>query len=78
MAMMTPDGRSYQTALGKGKELGNMGFLGGDNLEIQAKSGRKVQIQYDMDTISSFGGFSCTCRQKEAQRLFVRCPGSEK
>ena len=69
MAMMTPDGKSYQTALGKGKELGNMGFFGGDNLEIQAKSGRKVQIQYDMDTISSFGGFSWYMQAKGSAKV---------
>lgn len=43
-------------ALKKGRELGNIGFFGGDNLKIQASTGKNIQITYDLDMFSLYGG----------------------
>lgn len=53
-----------ETAEKKGKELGDTGFFGADDLTVQATGGKKVQVVYDLDTISGFGGFSWHLRAK--------------
>lgn len=49
---------AQKTAEEKGRELGNTGFFGADNLTVQVTAGKKVQVVYDLDTASAFGGFS--------------------
>lgn len=51
-------GAPLEAALEKGRELGNTGFFGGEKLHVQADAGKKVQVVYDLDVISGFGGFS--------------------
>lgn len=58
MEAMTQDGNAYETAQEKSKELGNTGFFGAENLTVQTNVGSNVQVTYDLDTISGFGGFS--------------------
>ena len=56
MEIVCPDSDGYEKALKKGRELGNIGFFGGDNLKIQASTGKNIQITYDLDMFSLYGG----------------------
>ena len=50
------DGKIYETAQMKGQELGNVGFFGAENLQLNVKDGKKVKVTYDLDTIVPYGG----------------------
>ncbi|MDY4693400.1 MAG: TadE family protein [Blautia sp.] len=52
------EGKVYETAKMKSEELGNIGFFGAENLTSQTNAGDQVQVTYDLDTISGFGGIS--------------------
>lgn len=65
------DGKPQDIAEKKGRELGSVGFFGAENLSVQAKAGRKVQVVYDLDTTSGFGGFSWHLRA-EGEAVVVR------
>ncbi|MDD7218481.1 MAG: TadE family protein [Blautia sp.] len=52
------EGKVYETAKMKSEELGNIGFFGAENLTSQTNAGDQVQVTYDLDTISGFGGLS--------------------
>ena len=52
------DGKVYETVKMQSEQLGNVGFFGGQNLRIQQTTGEYIQVRYQMDTISGFGGFS--------------------
>lgn len=52
------EGNARQEAERKGRELGSMGFFGAENLTVQTAGEKKIQVTYDLDTISGFGGFS--------------------
>lgn len=58
METYRPKGACGEKALQKGKELGNIGFFGSENLKIQTKTGKKVRVVYDLDTRASYGGFN--------------------
>ena len=53
-----PEGKSRDKALKKGKELGNSGFYESKNLKLQVSEGKKVQVTYDLDMFSLYGGFN--------------------
>ena len=53
-------GNVYETALIRGKELGNTGFFGAENLEMQVEAGKTVSVNYNLDTISAFGNLQWT------------------
>lgn len=64
------EGEVQETAEEKGRELGSTGFFGADNLTVQATAGKKVQVVYNLDTVSGFGGFSWhLCAEGEAAVL---------
>lgn len=50
------DGKIYETAEARGKELGNVGFFGAENLELRLKTGERVQVVYELDTMVPYGG----------------------
>lgn len=52
------EGQVYETARMKSVELGSTGFYGAENLGTQTNAGKSVQVTYDLDTVSSFGGLS--------------------
>lgn len=52
------DGNARQEADRKSRELGSTGFFGAENLTVQTEGEKKIQVTYDLDTISGFGGFS--------------------
>ena len=58
MEAYRPKGECSEKALQKGRELGNTGFFGSENLKVQTKAGKKVRVIYDLDTISVYGGFN--------------------
>ena len=61
--------RSREAALKKGNELGNTGFFGSENLKVQAEEGKKVQVTYDLDTFSVYGGFRSHLKVQEAVKV---------
>ena len=52
------EGKVYETAVMCSEALGNVGFFGAENLSAQTNAGKEVQVTYDLDTISSYGGLS--------------------
>lgn len=68
------DGKVYECARMHSEELGNTGFFGAENLTTQTNAGRKVQVTYDLDTISGYGGFSWHLRA-EGTSAIVRPVG---
>lgn len=52
------EGQVYETARMRSEELANIGFFGAENLSTQTNVGKEVQVTYDLDTISSYGGLS--------------------
>lgn len=58
METARPEGKSRDKALKKGKELGNTGFYESKNLKLQVSEGKKVQVTYDLDMFSVYGGFN--------------------
>ncbi len=69
MEAAVPDGNSREAALKKGNELGDTGFLGSENLKVQAEEGKKVQVTYDLDTFSVYGGFRSHLKVQEAVKV---------
>mgnify|MGYP004509780105 FL=1 len=58
MESVRPDGKVREKALEKGKELGNAGFYGGENLKVQVSAGKQICVIYDLDMFSVYGGFN--------------------
>lgn len=51
-------GKIEETANVRSRELGNTGFFGAENLQVQVSAGKQVQVVYNADLISGFAGFS--------------------
>lgn len=49
------EGKVLDTAEAKGRELGNTGFFGGENLRMSVDGENTVKVTYDLDTKASFG-----------------------
>lgn len=56
MEAVKENGKVYENALVKGRELGNTGFFGAENLTMQVNTGSKVSVIYDLDTVVPFAG----------------------
>jgi hypothetical protein len=52
------DGQTYETAKTRSEERGKTGFYGAENLSTQTNAGKNIQVTYDLDTISGYGGLS--------------------
>lgn len=65
-------GQVYETARIRSEELGNTGFFGAENLTTQTNVGKKVQVTYDLDTISGFGDFTWHLRAEGKSEII--CP----
>ena len=61
--------KSREAALKKGNERGDTGFFGSENLKVQAEEGKKVQVTYDLDTFSVYGGFRSHLKVQEAVKV---------
>lgn len=69
MEAAVPDGDCQEAALKKGKELGDTGFFGSENLKLQVEAGKKVQVTYDLDTFSVYGGFRSHLKIQESVKV---------
>lgn len=63
------DGKVYENALAKGKELGNIGFFGAENLTMQVNTGSQVSVVYNADTIVPFAGFTWQLRAEGSVKV---------
>lgn len=68
MEAAVPDGNSREAALKKGRAWGYRLF-GSENLKVQAEEGQKVQVTYDLDTFSVYGGFRSHLKVQEAVKV---------
>ena len=69
METARPEGKSRDKALKKGKELGNTGFYESKNLKLQVSEGKKVQVTYDLDMFSIYGGFNSHLQVQESVKV---------
>ena len=69
MEVVVPDGKIYEKALGKGRELGNMGFFSSRNLQVQVCTGKKVKVIYDLDMYSLYSGFQNHLRTEASVKV---------
>ena len=60
---------SMETARPEGKELGNTGFYESKNLKLQVSEGKKVQVTYDLDMFSVYGGFNSHLQVKGSVKV---------
>lgn len=58
MEAVKPNGKVHESALVRSQELGNVGFFGAENLTVQVRAGKQVQVTYTADTITAYGGFT--------------------
>lgn len=65
------DGKIYETAQMRSRELGNVGFFGAENLSSGTEVGKTVQVSYRFDTIAGYGGFHWGMQTKGSS-LIVR------
>ncbi len=69
MEAVKENGKVYENALVKGRELGNMGFFGAENLTIQVNAGSKVSVVYDLDTQVPFAGLKWHLRAEGTSKV---------
>lgn len=69
MEAVKENGKVYENALVKGKELGNTGFFGAENLTMQVNTGSKVSVIYDLDTVVSFAGLKWHLRAEGTSKV---------
>lgn len=50
------DGMVYETARMRCEELGNTGFFGVEDLSTEVHTGKKVQVAYQLHTMTGYGG----------------------
>ena len=72
MEAVKENGQVYDAASARSRELGNVGFFGAENLQVQTNTGKKVQVIYSLDTIASYGGFRWS--QKVSGRSLIIRP----
>lgn len=66
------DGKVYETAELRSRELGNTGFFGAENLQSQISADKSVKVSYSAETISGFGGFHWNLNVSGKSRII--CP----
>lgn len=69
MEAVKEDGKVYENALAKAKELGNVGFFGAENLTMQVNTGNQVSVVYDADTVVTFAGFTWHLRAEGSAKV---------
>lgn len=69
MEAVKENGKVYENALVKGKELGNTGFFGAENLTMQVNTGSKVSVIYDLDTVVPFAGLKWHLRAEGTSKV---------
>lgn len=61
---------AYGAAQLRGQELGNTGFFGLTDLQMQTSTGSTVQIFYQGETASAFGGFASSLQAEGSAKVF--------
>lgn len=69
MEAVKENGKVYENALVKGRELGNTGFFGAENLAMQVNTGSKVSVIYDLDTVVPFAGLKWHLRAEGTSKI---------
>ena len=69
MEGLKKDGNVYETAFVRGKELGNAGFFGGENLNMQVETGKTVSVGYTMDTNFTLGNLQWKMAVKGSSKI---------
>ena len=65
METARPEGKSRDKAL----KNGNSGFYESKNLKLQVSEGKKVQVTYDLDMFSIYGGFNSHLQVKGSAKV---------
>ena len=63
------NGQVYETAGMCSEKLGSTGFFGAENLTTQTNVGKEVQVTYDLDTISIYGGLNWHMRTEGKAKI---------
>ena len=63
------NGEIYDIARMRSEELGSIGFFGAENLGTQTNVGKEVQVTYDLDTVSGYGGLSWHLRTEGTAKI---------
>lgn len=63
------NGKVYETAELRSRELGNTGFFGAENLKANIETGKTVKVSYDFDTVSGFGGLFWKCHAEGTSKV---------
>lgn len=71
MEAVKENGKVYENALVKGRELGNTGFFGAENLTMQVNTGSKVSVIYDLDTVVPFAGVKWHIRAEGTSKVIA-------
>lgn len=67
------NGQVYETAKMCSEKLGSTGFFGAENLTTQTNVGKEVQVTYDLDTISVYGGLNWHMRTEGKSQNHRSC-----
>lgn len=71
MEAVKENGKVYENALVKGRELGNTGFFGAENLTMQVNTGSKVSVIYNLDTVVPFAGVKWHLRAEGTSKVIA-------
>lgn len=71
MEAVKENGKVYENALVKGRELGNTGFFGAENLTMQVNTGSKVSVIYNLDTVVPFAGVKWQLRAEGTSKVIA-------
>ena len=69
MEAVVPEGSCETIALEQAKALGDTGFFGSKDLKIQVSAGKTIQVTYDLDTFSVYGGFGSHLQIQETVKV---------
>lgn len=69
MEAVKENGKVYENAYVKGRELGNIGFFGAENLTMQVNTGNRVSVVYDLDTLVPLGGLNWHLRAEGTSKV---------
>lgn len=69
MEAVKENGKAYENALAKGRELGNTGFFGAEDLSMQVNAGTGINVIYDVDTIIPFVGWKWHLRAEGTAKV---------
>lgn len=63
------EGKVFETADIRSRELGNTGFFGAENLSVNTEAGDRVQVVYELDTVVPYGGYQWHLRTEGSAKI---------